>query len=66
MPPVIDPDKCNLCGVCDEHCPLDVIYMENEGVDVRYPLECWHCGACRQDCPTGAVDIEFPLIMLGI
>jgi adenylylsulfate reductase subunit B len=66
MPPVIDPNKCDLCGICDKHCPLDVIYMQEEGVDVRYPEECWHCGACRQDCPTGAISIEFPLIMLGV
>jgi adenylylsulfate reductase subunit B len=66
MPPVIDPDKCELCGTCDKHCPLDVIYMQEDGVDVRYPEECWHCGACRQDCPTGALSIEFPLIMLRI
>jgi len=27
MPPVIDMEKCNGCGICDKHCPLDVIYM---------------------------------------
>lgn len=66
MPPVVDLGKCNFCGICDKHCPLDVIYVENDVVDIRYPTECWHCGACRQDCPTGAIEIEFPLIMLGI
>jgi len=66
MPPVIDRDKCNACGICDEHCPLDVFHMKNDEVEVRYPGECWHCGACRQDCPTGAVSIEFPLIMLAV
>jgi NAD-dependent dihydropyrimidine dehydrogenase PreA subunit len=40
--------------------------MENDEVEVRYPGECWHCGACRQDCPTGAVSIQFPLIMLAV
>ena len=66
MPPVIDMEKCNGCGVCDRICPLDVIYMVEKTPDVRYPDECWHCGACRQDCPVGAVDITFPLSMLGI
>jgi adenylylsulfate reductase subunit B len=66
MPPVIDRDKCNLCGTCEEHCPLDVFYMEGEEMEIRYPDECWHCGVCRQDCPTGAVTIEFPLSMLAI
>lgn len=66
MPPVIDMEKCTSCGVCDKHCPLDVIYMVDEFPEVRYPDECWHCGACRQDCPTEAVDIDFTLTMLGI
>ncbi|MBU2498928.1 MAG: 4Fe-4S binding protein [Proteobacteria bacterium] len=66
MPPVIDPEKCNGCGICDKHCPLDVFFFQNKELEVRYPAECWHCGACRQDCPTGAITIEFPLIMLGI
>jgi len=66
MPPVIDREKCEKCGTCDKHCPVDVFHMENEEVEVRYPDECWHCGACRQDCPTGAISIEFPLIMLAV
>lgn len=66
MPPIINMDKCNGCGLCDRHCPLDVITMVGEIPDIRYPDECWHCGACRQDCPTGALEITFPLSMLGI
>jgi MinD superfamily P-loop ATPase len=66
MPPVIDREKCSLCGTCADICPLDVIYIRDEAVDVRYPYECWHCGACRQDCPEEAVGIEFPLIMLSV
>ena len=30
MPPVIDHEKCNACGICDEHCPLDVLYLEDD------------------------------------
>jgi adenylylsulfate reductase, subunit B len=66
MPPIIDLEKCTGCSLCDEHCPLDVIYMAGEIPEVRYPDECWHCGACRQDCPTGAIDIEFTIEMLSI
>lgn len=66
MPPIIDKDKCNGCGVCDLHCPLDVIYFD-ERADlpvVKYPDECWHCGSCRLDCPTGAISIRFGPEML--
>jgi NAD-dependent dihydropyrimidine dehydrogenase PreA subunit len=40
--------------------------MAGKTPEIRYPEECWHCGACRQDCPTGALEITFPLSMLGI
>ena len=64
MPPVINMEKCNGCGICDKHCPLDVIYMVKKVPDVRYPDECWHCGNCRISCPDGAVSYEFPLYTL--
>ena len=66
MPPVIDKHKCDACGICDDHCPLDVLYLVEDQVDIRYPEECWHCGVCRQDCPTGAIDIDFSLMMLSV
>ena len=68
MPPVIDMTKCNGCGICDRHCPLDVIYFDRQTKvpDVKYPEECWHCGSCRLDCPTKAISIVFPARMLLI
>lgn len=66
MPPLIDKDKCNGCGICDLHCPLDVIYFDKIAnfPEVRYPDECWHCGSCRLDCPAGAISIRFGPEML--
>ncbi|MBI2955600.1 MAG: 4Fe-4S binding protein [Chloroflexi bacterium] len=66
MPPVFDAGKCDGCGICDLHCPIDVIAIDEERrlAFARYSEECWHCGSCRQDCPTGAVDIVFPKKML--
>lgn len=67
MPPVIDYNKCKVCGTCDRHCPGDCILQEGENKPVvLYPWECWHCGACRQDCPEGAITISFPPQMLNI
>lgn len=68
MPPVIDAEKCTGCGICDLHCPLDVLSMDPmEKVScVKYPEECWHCGSCRQDCPAQAIDIVFPEDMIKI
>jgi len=66
VPPVIDLNKCNGCGICDFHCPLDVIHFDEEQKipAVKYPDECWHCGSCRLDCPVQAIKIQFGPEML--
>ncbi|MBI2866136.1 MAG: 4Fe-4S binding protein [Chloroflexi bacterium] len=65
MPPVIDLEKCNLCGVCEEVCPGDILYMEGgKQRIVRYPQECDQCGICALDCPEKAIEIIFPLDLL--
>jgi len=66
MPPVIDRGLCVGCGICEDPCPLDVIYMDEEAKKpcIKYPEECWYCGSCRQDCSEGAIQIQFPLQML--
>lgn len=63
MPPVIDRDKCTICGTCVDICPGDILRMENEP-KVTYPDECWHCGACYLDCPEEAITIRIPLAMM--
>lgn len=67
MPPKINLGKCIACGICDRHCPLDIIRVnKSDGrAHVLYPEECWHCGTCRIDCPTKAISIEFPEEMLS-
>ncbi len=66
MPPVIDLKKCIKCGICDRHCPLDVINFDKRKKlpVVKYPDEWWQCGACRQDCPVEAIQIRFGPEML--
>jgi adenylylsulfate reductase subunit B len=63
MPPLIDPDVCNGCGLCAESCPTDVFARGQAGEvpEVRYPEECWHCNACVIDCPRSAVRLRIPL-----
>lgn len=63
MPPVFDANLCTGCGTCEDTCPLDVIYMDEQNGHsfAKYPEECWHCGSCRQECPVEAIQIRFPL-----
>lgn len=70
MPPVIDLEKCNGCGVCERNCPGDLIVMQGKDkktkkASIKYPEECWHCGICRLDCPVDAVTYRFPKAMLA-
>ncbi len=64
MPPVIDDERCELCGTCYDICPQDVFAYDNKApTRVTYPDECWYCGACVLDCPAEAIRLELPLQM---
>jgi adenylylsulfate reductase subunit B len=63
MPPLIDPEACNGCGLCAESCPTDVFTRSKAGEvpEVRYGEECWHCNSCVLDCPQSAIRLRIPL-----
>jgi adenylylsulfate reductase subunit B len=64
MPPVIDNNLCNFCGICYNVCPQDVFAIEKQSrrvPEIAYPQECWYCGACVVDCPRAAVSLDLPL-----
>jgi adenylylsulfate reductase subunit B len=65
MPPIVDKDKCNGCGICVEICEGDVFYGSKKGEypKITYPEECWHEAACVLECPQGAIRLRTPLPM---
>ena len=68
MPPIIDKEICNGCGMCVEICPSDVFVGSKKGEIpmVTYPDECWHENACVIDCPVGAIKLRIPLSMMVV
>ena len=52
--PVVDPEKCNACGMCALYCPEAAI-DEDLRVDVDF---CKGCGICATECPKKAITME--------
>lgn len=52
--PVVDPDLCERCNACSDHCRFGAILAVGEQVTV-FPELCHACGGCALVCPTGAL-----------
>lgn len=52
----VDKDKCTLCGLCVDHCKMDVHKVSDH--------ECISCGGCVNVCPTKAISYKGPKILL--
>jgi MinD superfamily P-loop ATPase len=53
----IDPDHCLDCGVCEQVCRFDAIYMADDSYSVD-PIACDGCAACVYQCPEGAIEMK--------
>lgn len=56
----IDSNLCTGCKVCDEGCPMDVIYMNEETNTAypRYPKDCIACYVCERICTVNAIYVS--------
>ena len=59
----IDFRLCTGCGICVDHCPLDVLRLnEKTGTAyIKYLRDCQGCFLCEHECPDG-----FPLFRVII
>ncbi|MDD3042119.1 MAG: ATP-binding protein [Methanosarcinaceae archaeon] len=55
--PIIDSEKCSLCGQCSEFCRYNALAALPSKVMV-FPSLCHGCGGCTLICPEGAVREE--------
>ncbi len=45
--------SCNRCGVCAAACPVEAIFIDQEGE----PFVCLHCGLCVPFCPHDCLEL---------
>jgi NADH-quinone oxidoreductase subunit I len=58
-----EPEKCIICELCAKACPVDCIYIEQEGrgknaVLTRYAIDyskCLFCSLCIDPCPVDCI-----------
>jgi MinD superfamily P-loop ATPase len=55
--PVIDKNKCELCGKCSEFCQYNALAVLPEDVMI-FPTLCHGCGGCSIVCPNNAISEE--------
>jgi flavodoxin/ferredoxin len=53
----VDSEKCNLCLVCVDDCPVDGIDVEAEPPRIQDP--CIYCWRCANICPEGAIETDW-------
>lgn len=59
--PSVDMEQCIACGICQKHCPTDVIVVtkrsKDEGISsVEFDFDyCKGCGMCSNVCPKKAI-----------
>ena len=59
--PIINEERCDLCGKCVAGCPEDALIMTGQGPTFKNPVTCTYCTDCEALCPLGA--IRAPMIV---
>jgi len=55
---IIDPEKCQACGICARRCPVEAIAGEKKTPHVIDQDKCIRCGTCFEVCPPRFSAIE--------
>jgi pyruvate ferredoxin oxidoreductase delta subunit len=57
MRPVIDPNKCTRCGVCETFCPdMAISKLNDDSLNINSDY-CKGCGICANECPVKAIQM---------
>ena len=53
----IIPEKCNLCGICMDVCPVAAVEKTPTSMVIN-PVSCVGCGICVPRCPQEAIELN--------
>ena len=60
--PLIDPQKCDGCGLCVRACPTNALDLRNGKAFIADSLACEYSGLCEAVCPTQAISRLFEIV----
>lgn len=49
--------KCDLCGICIESCPKNILKIKNDSIDIVNIEECTLCKSCEEQCDLKAITV---------
>ncbi len=55
---VLDAEKCNGCGRCEEVCPHAVFSITARKAAIVSRENCMECGACKMNCVMNALEVS--------
>ena len=60
--PIIDPIKCNGCGLCITVCRCGALVLEDDVITLIEVEDCGWCTQCELVCETGAITCPFEIV----
>ena len=56
----IDYDKCDGadCAECADVCPMEVLVLKGDKIEIVNPEDCSYCEVCMDVCPNDCIKIE--------
>ena len=62
--PLIDPKRCDGCGLCVRVCPTGALAMNGALAIVAWPEICEYTGLCEMICPMKAIQRPFEIVAI--
>jgi MinD superfamily P-loop ATPase len=61
--PIIDPEKCQGCGLCVSVCVCGALVLVEKTVTIINVEDCGWCGLCELVCPNGAISCPYEIVI---